>query len=111
MSARRPNILFICSRNEWRSRTAETLWRNDDRISVRSAGTSPRARVRINRNLTDWADTIFVMEDRHQQQLIERFGRQGLDGKIVVLDIADIYSYMDPELVSELRDALAPYLG
>src|SRR5512139_3631699 len=36
----RPHILFVCGRNKWRSPTAERLYRNDNRIEVRSAGVS-----------------------------------------------------------------------
>ncbi len=105
------NILFICSRNEWRSRTAETVWGKDERVHVRSAGTSKQARVRVAAAMLQWADLIFVMEDRHREQLIRRFGRHALDDKLVVLDIPDSYRYMDPELIAELRDAVGPYLS
>jgi hypothetical protein len=37
-------VLFICSRNQWRSPTAEQLWRRHPKVSTRSAGTSPNAR-------------------------------------------------------------------
>ena len=100
----------MCSRNEWRSRTAETLWRSDERLAVRSAGTSTRARVRVTRALLAWADLIFVMEERHREQLLHRFDRGDYLEKLVVLDIPDVHRYMDPELVAELRDAVAPYL-
>jgi len=38
------NLLFICSKNQWRSPTAEQVWRRQTGLSVRSAGTSPNAR-------------------------------------------------------------------
>ncbi|PPK85035.1 putative protein tyrosine phosphatase [Neolewinella xylanilytica] len=109
MHTSRRNVLFICSRNEWRSRTAETVWAADDRITVRSAGTSPQARIRVSAALLAWADLVFVMEDRHREQLIRRFGRE-VAGEMVVLDIPDHYRYMDAELVEELRAVVAPYL-
>ena len=102
----RTHLLFVCSRNEWRSRTAETIWKRDDRFVVRSAGTSARARVRVTQALLDWADLIFVMEDRHREQLIQRFGRAAYLDALIVLDIPDVYRYMDPELVAELRDTV-----
>jgi predicted protein tyrosine phosphatase len=43
-TARRINVLFICSCNQWRSPTAERVWRNDPRLSVRSAGTASYAK-------------------------------------------------------------------
>jgi len=42
-----PNLLFICSRNQWRSLTAETIFRKRDDITVKSAGTVAKARIRV----------------------------------------------------------------
>jgi hypothetical protein len=39
-------ILFLCSRNHWRSPTAEALYQKDQRFEVRSAGVSAWARRR-----------------------------------------------------------------
>ena len=38
------NILFICSRNQWRSPTGEQVWRNHPEVSVRSASNGSKAR-------------------------------------------------------------------
>lgn len=67
------NILFICSRNQWRSPTAETIFRNNKGLSVRSAGTEPSAKTRVNAKLLEWADHVFVMEKRHKQRIEENF--------------------------------------
>ena len=104
------HILFICSRNQWRSPTAETIWRNTNGILVRSAGTSPKARRTVNAADIRWADTIFVMERKHKRQLRTMFP-QLLDGCAMhVLDIPDEYRYMDPELVEMVRDGVQWYL-
>lgn len=42
------NILFVCSRNQWRSPTAEQVWRKHPMLSVRSGGTSPNARHKVS---------------------------------------------------------------
>ncbi len=68
------NILFICSRNKWRSRTAETIFKNNQQHSVRSAGTENEARIKVSEKLIDWAELIFVMEKKHKIRLKERFG-------------------------------------
>ncbi|MGH8106566.1 MAG: phosphotyrosine protein phosphatase, partial [Arenimonas sp.] len=57
------NILFICSRNQWRSPTAEKIWHQRHGVSARSAGTSPNARRTVSAKDFQWADIIFVMED------------------------------------------------
>ncbi|WP_199141287.1 low molecular weight protein tyrosine phosphatase family protein [Pedobacter sp. ASV12] len=104
------NILFVCSRNKWRSATAETIYQNHPVHQVRSAGTAQSARVKVNYKHINWADLIFVMEKRHRQRLFENFEAE-LSGKsVVVLDIADEYTYMDEELIATLETKVAPYL-
>ena len=103
------NILFICSRNKWRSRTAETIFRNSQNHTVRSAGTENDARIRITEKLIDWSDLIFVMEKHHKEKLQKRFG-QLVDAKeVIILDIADDYPYMDVELIETLKLSVSPY--
>ena len=103
------NVLFICSKNEWRSRTAETIFRDDNRFSVKSAGTSKTARIRVNSNHIAWAERIFVMEDKHKKRLFEGFGSTLNDKEIIVLDIPDEYQYMDEDLIKELKEVIDYY--
>jgi protein-tyrosine phosphatase len=104
------NVLFICSRNEWRSRTAETIFQADQSHSFKSAGTATNARVRISEKLINWADLIFVMEKRHKQLLQERFSYLLGGKKVVILNIEDNYRYMDEELIETLNTSVMPYL-
>ncbi|WAJ38476.1 phosphotyrosine protein phosphatase [Pseudomonas sp. GOM7] len=105
------NVLFICSRNQWRSPTAETVWRKHPGISVRSAGTSPNARKTVGSADIRWADVIIVMEQKHKDRLVAEFTRL-LDHKpIHVLEIPDEYKYMDPELVEILEGSVGGCLG
>ncbi|OAV43411.1 low molecular weight protein tyrosine phosphatase family protein [Lewinella sp. 4G2] len=97
------NLLFLCSRNQWRSRTAETIFKNNGLHQVKSAGTSAAARVRVNASLLRWADRILVMEDRHREIIEERFPDAVRGKEVEVLDIPDDYRYMNEELVAELR--------
>ena len=105
-----PNLLFICSKNQWRSPTAEALFKNHPVHNARSAGTSEKARIKVNEKLLLWADVLFVMERRHKQILMQRFSRALLDKELVVLDIPDDYQFNDPELVDLLKDKLEDYL-
>ena len=100
------HLLFICSRNAWRSRTAETIFHHTPGVTVKSAGTSPSARIRINQKLLEWADTIYVMEQKHLAQLRQRFSRGEWEERVIVLDILDEYRYMDEDLVRELREVV-----
>jgi len=101
----RPNILFVCSRNQWRSPTAEAIYRNDPRISVRSRGTSNAAVQKLRASDIRWADAIFVMEDKHRSRIIGDFPGEARYTPIHVLDIPDDYKPMDPELMNLLRCA------
>lgn len=104
------NLLFICSRNIWRSRTAETIFKNEARFQVKSAGTSKSARIRVNRNQINWADKIFVMEKRHRERLEELFGDALESKELIVLGIPDEYQYMDADLIENLKDSVEYYL-
>jgi predicted protein tyrosine phosphatase len=96
------NVLFICSRNQWRSPTAEQVWRKRG-FSVRSAGTSPRARRTVTLEDLRWADVVFVMESKHRDRLQASFARAIAHKPLHVLGIPDDYKYMDPELVEILE--------
>ena len=97
------NILFICSKNQWRSPTAEQVWRRHPGLSVRSAGTSPNARHPVSSADLAWADVIFAMEEKHKSRLLAEYRSVVADKTIHVLDIPDDYRYMDPELVEQLQ--------
>ncbi|MCX2573971.1 low molecular weight protein tyrosine phosphatase family protein [Pedobacter sandarakinus] len=103
------NILFVCSRNKWRSATAETIFKNHPNHQVRSAGTAPSARIKLTAKHISWADIIFVMEKKHKQQIAEKFNSQ-LIASMIVLDIPDDYQYMDEELIDELTAKVSSYL-
>jgi predicted protein tyrosine phosphatase len=104
------NVLFICSRNKWRSRTAETIFKNNQTHTIRSAGTESEARIRVTEKLINWADLIFVMEKRHKERLTDRFGVLMDDKDVVILNIEDDYRYMDAELIEILRISISPYI-
>ncbi len=103
-------LLFICSRNQWRSPTAEAVFRAYPGVSVRSAGTSPNVRHTVSLQDIAWADCILVMEQKHKDRLRAQFSRALQHKRLQVLDIPDDYRYMDEELVELLKQAVAPYL-
>lgn len=104
------NFLFVCSRNQWRSRTAEDIFKNVSGLNVRSAGISSSARVKVNEKLLIWADLIFVMEKHHKQWLNKMYSSLLNSKQIIILEIADEYQYMDAELIDMLEAAVQPYL-
>ena len=104
------NLLFVCSMNKWRSPTAEAIFKNHDFYHAKSAGVSESARIRISEKLILWADQIFVMEKEHKRRIMDRFGASLHDKQIIVLDIADDYQFMDPELIEVIKLSVRPYL-
>jgi predicted protein tyrosine phosphatase len=107
----RLNVLFVCSRNQWRSPTAEKVWRKNPKLSVRSAGTSPNARRHVSPGDIAWAEIIFVMEEKHKSRLVAAY-RGLLEYKpLHVLGIPDEYKFMDPELVEEIERSVGAILG
>jgi protein-tyrosine phosphatase len=105
------NILFVCSRNIWRSPTAEAIYKNRQGHKVRSAGTEPSARIRVSVKDIIWADIIFVMEKKHRQRLMDKFPGGIKTRRIIILDIEDEYTYMDKELVEMITLSVDPYLS
>jgi predicted protein tyrosine phosphatase len=104
------NILFVCSKNKWRSRTAETIFKNSANHIVKSAGTSPNARVKLNESNLVWADLVFAMEEKHLQIIEQKFRSNSFNDKIVVLDIPDNYKYMDEDLILSLKASVAHFV-
>jgi predicted protein tyrosine phosphatase len=105
-----PNLLFICSKNQWRSPTAELLFKNHTIHSARSAGTSDKARIKVNQQLIAWADIILVMERKHRRIVEQNFTESIEDKPTIILDIEDIDQFNDPELIDILRISLQDYL-
>jgi len=103
-------LLFICSKNWLRSLTAEHMLQGTSGYAVKSAGTEPNARIRVNEGQIGWADLIFVMEKKHVRILEENFP-DALNGKrIICLNIPDVYRYMEPALIDELKAALSEHI-
>ncbi len=108
--ADRLKILFVCSRNQWRSPTAEAIYRDDSRLSVRSRGIASAAVRTLGENDLTWADLVLVMEQKHRSRLLANFPDLTKFLTIHVLDIPDDYRYMDAELVQLLRIAADPII-
>jgi predicted protein tyrosine phosphatase len=101
----RPNVLIVCGRNKKRSRTAEFIFKNDNRFSVRSAGLSPKSDRKISENDLNWADLVFVMETEQRAKIWEVYRHIELP-KIEILHIPDDYEFMDEELIEILSDRI-----
>jgi predicted protein tyrosine phosphatase len=102
-------LLFICSQNIQRSLTAERMYEGFPGYEVKSAGTEESARTVLTKDHVEGADVIFVMETDHLQKL-SKFGGLLVGKKIVCLHIPDIYCYMEPALIDELKAALSGHV-
>ena len=102
--------LFICQQNRKRSATAERVFAKDPTLDVRSAGTASDALVQVNQRMLDWADVIFVMDDEQRRDLGRMFPGDEAVGRAICLDIPDQYPFLDPELVTLLRERTRPHL-
>jgi predicted protein tyrosine phosphatase len=105
------HVLFICSRNQLRSPTAEQVFSQWPRIEVASAGLDPKCKEPVTPELLMWADVVFVMERNHRNKLLKNFRANIKNQKIVVLGITDDYTFMDPRLVRLLEKLVPPHLG
>nr|WP_299415575.1 protein tyrosine phosphatase [uncultured Emticicia sp.] len=104
------NLLFVCSRNQWRSPTAEEIFKNSQEHQAKSAGTEPSARIKLTEKLINWADIIFVMEKKHKDRIEQRFATVVDEKELIVLDIPDEYQFMDEELVDLIKLSVSAYL-
>lgn len=102
------NVLFLCTANLNRSKTAEVHFSAKDPAHVyRSAGLSEKECSRNGTTLCTeamlaWAEVIFVMEDSHARRIEEYTGQRFLK-KVVNLDIPDVYKFGETALIEKLE--------
>ncbi len=105
------NILFVCSRNQWRSPTCEEIYKKHSNLNVRSAGTEPSARIKLTVKSILWADVIFVMEKKNKERMLEKFPFETQEKQFITLDIPDEYKFMDVELIDDIKLKVDYYLS
>jgi predicted protein tyrosine phosphatase len=103
-------VLFLCRHNRMRSPTAERMFSKRPDLDVRSAGTGPDALTRVNARMLEWADLIFIMDDRQRRSRRRRFAGHPALQHLVCLDIPDDFTFMQPELVDLLTIRATPHL-
>lgn len=96
-------VLFICNQNQNRSKTAEEIF--SKKFETRSAGLFNENPV--TKKQLEWADLIVVMEDFQRTELAKRFPEQYIKKQIISLNIPDVYSYNNPELMRVLRSKVS----
>jgi predicted protein tyrosine phosphatase len=102
-------VLFVCTANIDRSPTGEDIFKGQPGFEAKSAGTEEDyAATPISKELIEWADIIFCMEKRHRSNVIQMSPNAA--SKTVVLEIPDIYTRGDPELVRLLKYKVSKHL-
>ena len=103
--------LFVDNEGVIRSATAQAI-AGTASINARAVGADyTQALVPISAQLTNWAQQIIFLDQLSYDKTAEMFQGHEYDwlsvtGKSLVLDIADIYFYMDPLLVNILKEKL-----
>jgi predicted protein tyrosine phosphatase len=103
-------ILFVCSRNQLRSPTAEQIFASHDDLEVASAGTDPACGNPVTAEMVEDADLIFVMEKAHRTRLQRQFRTSLKRVRVVCLDIPDVYDFMDEDLIRILKTRVSQHL-
>ena len=98
------NILFLCTANKERSRTAQELFSALDKANTyKSAGLSAKYVTKANTTICTeemliWAEKIYVFEDAHVER-IKKYSGDTFLPKILNLQIKDEYQYFQRKLV------------
>jgi predicted protein tyrosine phosphatase len=103
-------VLFVCRLNRHRSATAERIFCKRRDLDVRSAGTEEDALARVNARMIEWADVIFAMDPMQVEALRRLFPAHPALERVVCLDIEDVYSFLQPQLVELLQQKIPQYL-
>ena len=103
-------LLFVCSQNRLRSPTAEAVFSEYEGVEAIGAGTNADAETPVSGDLIEWADIIFVMEKVHKTKISQKFKPLLKEKRLVVLDVPDVYEWMQPELIQLLKSKVTKIL-
>jgi predicted protein tyrosine phosphatase len=104
------NILFVCSANKLRSKTAEDYFSEMSSNNIfMSAGTNLKTCMKegttpLEEWMLDWADIIYVMEKKHKEEINKH--NNSFNKKIIILGIKDNYRYFQKELIQLLDNKI-----
>ena len=105
----RMKVLFVCSVNKHRSKTAEDYFSDKYEKTnniFASAGTNIKTCIKegttpLDAWMLEWADKIYCMESKHKQEIMSACN--SYNNKIEVLGIPDDFRYNQPELIQLLE--------
>lgn len=114
MESKNAHILFVCSANKERSKTAEDYFaQKHPDLEFRSVGTNKKicnqeGTFYLNEEDLAWADTIYAMEQKHKKEVL-RFSKSVNSKKVKVLNIPDHFTYYQKELLEILDEKVGFY--
>lgn len=95
-------LLFVCAANLNRSPTFENYFKKHyPQFEVKSAGTYYSYNTRLNEDVLQWADKIFVM-DLSQSLFIKKFFPNH-HSKVEVIGVSDQYDTDSPVLIELIK--------
>lgn len=109
------HILFVCSANKDRSKTAEVFLALEyPQHTFASAGTNQKICMQlgpefITQEYLEEADLVLVMEQKHLKFIKERVGKEYV-AKTRVLNIPDRYEFGDATLKEVLKARVGKWL-
>jgi len=101
---KKTRLLFVCSSNLDRSPAAESLFSGSPDFEAKSCGVNPHSRQVLTRELIEWADYVFVMEDWHAERVREL--APDASKKTAVLEVSNDYLRNDSALIDLLIERL-----
>ncbi len=95
------NILFVCNQGRHRSKTAAELLSKEHTTKYTGIYTT------LSKNDLVWADVVIVMEDNQRTEIAQKYPKEYLAKQILCLEVPDIYSYNQPELITLLQKKIS----
>lgn len=102
--------LFICGKARARSPTAAQIFADLPGVRTDFGGLSTDADDALSADQIQWADRIFVMEQRQHRRLSDKFAQVMRGKRVINLSIKDTYTFMEPALVELLTRRAGPHL-
>ena len=109
-----PRWLFVCSAGLLRSPTGAAVAIKNG-INARSAGSNSNyALIPVSANLINWAERIIFVNENNYLETLRVFGEfpeltNQVRAKSYIMNIPDVYNYMDSELVREFESEFLWY--
>lgn len=98
-------VLCVCSAGLLRSATLQNFLIREYGYNVRNCGTEESyALIPISEALVEWADEIVFVNKQNYNTVKAEIDALSATKKCHVLDIPDVYSFNDPELIAICKE-------